>query len=56
MEKIFFAAITGGMAKIAEQAMRELNLSFPIEVAGSERAAECSTNPRLMSWSAGYDG
>ncbi|MGI6450776.1 MAG: PrpR N-terminal domain-containing protein [Desulfitobacteriia bacterium] len=47
MEKIFFAALTEGMAKIAEQAMRELNLSFPIEVAGSERAAEVvQANPQ----------
>lgn len=32
MESIFFAALTPGMARIAEQAMHELHLSFPIQV------------------------
>ncbi|HHV64610.1 MAG TPA: chemotaxis protein [Peptococcaceae bacterium] len=48
MEKILFAALTEDMAKVAEQAMRELNLSFPIVVAGSERAAELvQANPQV---------
>lgn len=36
MESIFFAALTPGMAQVAKEAMRELNLSFPIEVVSFE--------------------
>lgn len=40
MKTIIFVALTPGMAEIAEQAMRNLNLSFPIEVASFKRGPE----------------
>ena len=40
MKTIVFVALTPGMAKVAEQAMGSLNISFPIEVASFERGPE----------------
>lgn len=40
MESVFFVALTPGMAKIAEQVMRDLNLSFPIEVVSFDKGPE----------------
>ncbi|RNC62841.1 MAG: Methyl-accepting chemotaxis protein 4 [Candidatus Dichloromethanomonas elyunquensis] len=40
MEPIFFVALTPGMAQVAEQAMRQLNLSFPIEIVSFEKGIE----------------
>jgi hypothetical protein len=40
MEPIFFVALTPGMAQVAEQVMRELNLSFPVEVVSFEKGIE----------------
>ena len=37
---VVFVALTAGMAEIAERAMKNLNLSFPIEIAGFERGRE----------------
>ncbi len=40
MESIFFAALTPGMAKLAEQVMRELKVSFPIEIVSFDKGPE----------------
>lgn len=40
MESVFFVALTPGMARIAEQVMRDLNLSFPIEVVSFDKGPE----------------
>lgn len=48
MESIFFVALTPGMAQVAEQAMRELNLSFPIEVVSFDKGPEVvRANPQV---------
>lgn len=44
MESIFFVALTPGMAQVAEQVARELNLSFPIEVISFDKGAEVARN------------
>ncbi len=48
MESIFFVALTPGMAQVAEQAMHELNLSFPIEVVSFDKGPEVvRANPQV---------
>ncbi|AHF08194.1 PrpR N-terminal domain-containing protein [Desulfitobacterium metallireducens] len=48
MESIFFAALTQGMAQVAEQVMRELHLSFPIEVVSFDKGPEVvRANPQV---------
>lgn len=48
MESIFFVALTPDMAKVAEQAKSELNLSFPIEVVSFDRGPEVvRANPQV---------
>jgi hypothetical protein len=48
MESIFFAALTPGMAQIAEQAMCELHLSFPIQVVSFDQGPEVvRANPQV---------
>lgn len=48
MDSIFFAALTPGMAQIAEQAMRELHLSFPIQVVSFDKGPEVvRANPQV---------
>lgn len=40
METVFFAALTPGMAQIAEKIKQELHLSFPVEVVPFEKGAD----------------
>ena len=47
MDSIFFAALTPGMAQVAEQVSRELHVSFPVEVISFDKGAEVAkNNPR----------
>lgn len=48
MESIFFSALTPGMAQVAEQAMRESHLSFPIKVVSFDKGPEVvRANPQV---------
>ena len=48
MKSIFFVALTSDMAQVAEQAMSELNLSFPIEVISFDKGPEVvKANPQV---------
>lgn len=48
MESIFFVALTPGMAQVAERAMHELNLSFPIKVVSFDKGPEVvRDNPQV---------
>lgn len=48
MESIFFVALTPDMAQVAEQAMHELNLSFPIKVVSFDKGPEVvRANPQV---------
>lgn len=48
MESIFFVALTPGMAQVAQKAMGEMNLSFPIEVVSFDKGPEVvRANPHV---------
>lgn len=42
MKSIFFVALTPGMAEIATQAAKELNVSFPIDVVSFDKGADAA--------------